>query len=479
MAQEQAGEPAPVILWFRRDLRLADHAAIEACLRSGRPVVPVYVLDDSGGRSPRPGTAARWWLQRSLAALDASLRRRGSRLILRRGPWEEAIPALVDEIGAVEVHAGQSYDPGGRAADARVASRLAVPLAFHHTTLLRPPWAVLTKQGEPFTGLTPFIRACLAAAPPPPPVGPPAHIPAPARWPASASADRPEDNAAHDGLGQMWTPGEGGANQRLGAFLNRALDHYANWRERLDRPGTSMLSPYLRRGEISAATVWHATTTAAGNQGDALGEFRKALLWREFAAHLLWHHPRMIDTPLQPAFANFPWRSDEAALRAWQEGRTGYPVVDGAMREARRTGWLHNRARMVVASFLVKHLLLPWQEGSRWFRATLLDADPASNAASWQWAAGCGTEVIPYFRVFNPVRQGRYFDPEGAWVRAQLPELAGLPADLIHRPWKAEEAQLAAAGIRLGTTYPERIVDHAAARARALAALATIGQGEE
>lgn len=476
------GTHAPVILWFRRDLRLSDHAALVACLRTRRPIVPAYILDDTDRDPWASGAAQRWWLPRSLAALDDSLRRRGSRLILRRGRWSEALPALVRETGASEVHAGRLYDPAARSEDTRVAERLKVQIHGHRTGLLAEPWATRTKQGGSFAIFTPFARASLAAGNPAPPIEPPSHLPAPAEWPATDDLDAWQAGPARSGspgFEEEWTPGEGGAHRRLGAFLDRTLDYYATQRERLDRRSTSRLSPHLYWGEISAATVWHAAAIASGNRGGGLEDFHRNLLWREFSNHLLWHHPAMTDAPLRPAFARFPWRQDEADLRAWQDGRTGYPFVDAAMRQLRHSGWIHNRARMVVASFLTKHLLLPWQDGARWFSEMLMDADPANNLASWQWVAGCGTDAAPYFRIFNPVRQGEHFDPEGAYVRTHLPELARLPTEVIHHPWEATPAQLAEAGVRLGETYPERIVDHAAARVRALDAFAAIGKAEE
>ncbi|NWG46472.1 MAG: deoxyribodipyrimidine photo-lyase, partial [Alphaproteobacteria bacterium] len=270
-----------------------------------------------------------------------------------------------------------------------------------------------------------------------------------------------------------WTPGEAGARERLAAFLAEAAPAYAADRDRPDRAGTSRLSPHLHFGEISPRTIFAAVRHAEESgrlPGKAADKFRAELGWREFAHSLLFHHPELPHTPLREAFASFPWGEDEAALRAWQRGRTGYPIVDAGMRELWHTGWMHNRVRMIVASFLVKDLLIPWQKGAAWFWDTLVDADLANNAASWQWVAGCGADAAPYFRVFNPVLQGEKFDPEGAYVRRWVPELARLPDAFIHKPWQADIRTLKEAGVGLGTSYPEPMVDHADARTRALAA---------
>lgn len=476
----EAGTDAPVLIWFRHDLRLFDHPALLAAIRTRRPVIPVHVLDDAAPGAWRPGGAARWWLHHSLSALGTALKAAGSRLILRRGPWAEVLPALVRESGAVAVHAGRLHEPWARAADGAVAAALPVPVHFHRTATLFDPETMRGRQGTPFTVYTPFARACLSAAPPAPPEAAPERIPAPATWPRSETLAEwdllPDDAGQAQRLAQVWTPGEAAAQRRLADFVDDALDRYAGARDHPGTEGTSRLSPHLRWGEVSPATVWHAAATAAGHRGQGLEAFQKELLWREFAIHLLRHHPHLPAQPLSRAFAAFPWRDAPDALRAWQEGRTGYPTVDAGMRQLRDTGWMHNRVRMITASFLVKHLLLPWQAGARWFWERLVDADLAANSASWQWVAGSASGANPFFRIFNPLLQGERFDPDGRYVRRHVPELAQLPDAFMHRPWEAPAAVLAAAGVTLGRTYPPPMVDHGAARRRALDAFVTLGR---
>jgi deoxyribodipyrimidine photo-lyase len=472
---------APVIWWVRQDLRVTDNAALAAALASGAPVLPVFVLDDEAAGRWAPGGASRWWLHHSLAALAAELATRGAPLVLRRGDSRRILPALAEETGARTVFAGRLYEPWARARDKAVAkalSDLGVEIKGERTALLFEPWEIETKSGGPYGVYTPFSRACFAAPAPDRPLPAPKRIPGPDKPPAS---DRLEDWSLlpttpdwASGLRETWQPGEAGAATRLDRFLRDALARYDDLRNRPDLSGTSRLSPHLHWGEISPAAVWHAASAAGAARGAAVETFLKELLWREFSHHLLWHRPEMPEEPLKPAFSAFPWRNDPAALRAWQRGRTGYPIVDAGMRELWHTGWMHNRVRMITASFLVKHLLLPWQEGEAWFWDTLVDADLAANSASWQWVAGSGADAAPYFRIFNPVLQGEKFDPEGAYVRRWVPELARLPAAVIHRPWEASPLVLREAGVALGRTYPAPIVEHGAARARALAALAEI-----
>jgi deoxyribodipyrimidine photo-lyase len=466
-----------VLLWYRNDLRLADHAALQAALAAGAPVLPVFVLDDAAPGAWKPGGASRWWLHHSLAALEAALAAAGAPLVLRRGDAARVIAGLARETGARAVFAGAGTEPWARRQEAAVAEALAAEgatLRRFRTATLFPPEALRTGAGTGFAVYTPFARAAAAAAAglkPPHPA--PAHIPAPpppASEPLASWRLIPTTPDWAGGLRAAWTPGEAGARARLTAFLDRHLAGYADHRDRADLPATSALSPHLHFGEVSALQVWHA---AAGDSRGA-EKFRAELLWREFALHQLWHHPDLPEQPLRPAFAAMPWRDDPAGLRAWQRGRTGVPLVDAGMRQLWETGWMHNRVRMVAASFLVKHLLIPWQAGEAWFWDTLVDADLGANAASWQWVAGCGADAAPYFRVFNPVLQGRKFDPEGAYVRRFVPELARLDAAFIHAPWEAPATELGAAGVVLGRTYPAPVVDLASGRARALAAFAAI-----
>jgi deoxyribodipyrimidine photo-lyase len=478
----------PVIVWFRQDLRLADHRALSAAVSTGAPIVPVFVLDDTSPGAWGLGGASKWWLDKSLAALADGLSACGSRLILRRGPACDVLRELATETAASAVYAQAAYEPWATATETAVHVALAArDVAFKRMAgaLLKRPDALRTKAGDPFKVYTPFWRALVASEPPPQPVPAPASLRAPDAWPRSDDLaawrlhpTRPDWSA---GLSASWTPGETGADARLDRFLAEALPDYDTLRNRPDLPGTSRLSPHIHFGEISVCTCWHRARMAAERfaaQGVAadkgLETFCKELVWREFAVHLLVHWPTLPETPFKPAYAAFPWREDAASLSAWQRGRTGYPIVDAGMRELWHTGWMHNRVRMIVASFLVKDLLISWQDGEAWFWDTLVDADLASNAASWQWVAGCGADAAPYFRIFNPVRQGEAYDPDGSYVRRWVPELARLPTAHIHEPWTAPPMVLAAAGVTLGKTYPLPIVDHGRARDDALAALKSL-----
>jgi deoxyribodipyrimidine photo-lyase len=457
----------------------------------GGPVIPVFILDEEGEGRWAPGGASRWWLHHSLASLEASLRARGSRLILARGEAAPILGKLLRETGAEAVFWNQRYEPALRARDEGIAADLAgrVEVRISQASLLFEPAAIANRQGKPFQVFTPFWRHCLTL-----PVAPSlrpsrASLPAPASWPRSLALPQfsllPRLPWAA-GFPAVWSPGEAGAARQLRRFVARDMEAYAAERDRPDREGTSRLSPHLHFGEVSPRQIWtaiQAASRASGvfppNRGGAV--FLAEIGWREFAHHLLSHFPRTPESPLREKFQGFPWAADPGGrqLRAWQRGRTGYPIVDAGMRQLWTTGWMHNRVRMVVASFLVKHLRLPWQEGAAWFWDTLVDADLANNTLGWQWSAGCGADAAPYFRIFAPVRQGEKFDPQGSYVRRWVPELARLPAGLIHAPWEASPAVLAAAGVRLGETYPRPMVDHATARAKALAAFKQMGEGEK
>jgi deoxyribodipyrimidine photo-lyase len=473
---------APVILWFRRDLRLADNPALAAAA-GGAPIVPLFVFDAEEGGDWKLGAASRWWLHGSLEALAADLARLGAPLLLRSGPAGAALARLVEEIGASDVFWSRVHEPWAVARDAEIEADLrgrGVEVAIFESTLLAEPSHLRSRSGAPFRVFAPFWRALLSYVEPPLERPAPKALRAAPPPPSERLADwglRPTRPDWAAGLRESWRPGEAQAQRRLADFLETGVVSYARLRDFPAADGASRLSPHLHWGEIGSAQIWRATRAADAPQGDAEA-FLRELGWREFCHHLLAARPDLPDVPIDSAFARFPWARDEGeAFAAWTRGRTGYPFVDAGMRQLWRTGFMHNRLRMVTASFLVKHLLLPWREGERWFHETLVDADLADNAGNWQWVAGCGADAAPYFRIFNPVLQGERFDPEGEFVRRFVPELAGLDAKYIHRPWTAPESAVRAAGLRLGETYPRPIVDHAAARERALAAFGVVRGG--
>jgi deoxyribodipyrimidine photo-lyase len=468
------------ILWFRQDLRLADHAALQAALARGGAVLPLYI--DATGEPAAIGGAGRWWLRESLRSLAAQLAARGSRLLLRGGAVLPVLQQLVRESGADAIYWTRRYEPALAAQDLALQRELRAQGLLAESRggrLLAEPEQLQTQSGTPFQVFTPFWRAFLREIHPPLPLAAPARLPAPSHWPLS----QPESLAElvphapwMDSLAAHWQPGEAAAQAQLRAFVSATLARYADTRERPAIAGTSRLSPRLQWGELSPAQIWHAVGEAAEAQGQSASEWRSGkflaeLIWREFSYHLLQHWPTLPEQPMRAAFAAFPWRADPAQLAAWQRGATGIPLVDAGMRELWSTGWMHNRVRMVVASFLVKNLRLHWREGARWFLDTLVDADLANNTQGWQWSAGCGADAAPYFRIFNPVSQGQKFDPEGHYVRRWLPELARLPDEHLHAPWLAPPLLLAASGVTLGRQYPQPIVDLAVSRRNALQAL--------
>jgi deoxyribodipyrimidine photo-lyase len=455
---------------------------VEAALAAGGPVIPVFI-ESSAEESPwAAGAASRWWLHLSLAALDRSLRARGSRLILRSGPSIRCLLELARECGAAGVLWNRGYEPQVAARDAAVKSELSsrgINTGTFDGSLLFEPAAVRNSSGGPFRVFTPFWRACLSSLVQPHAPGRSCRVlPPPRRWPAGLPLQHLRFTPVPDwagGLRLAWEPGEEGARARLEQFVGGTLSSYPRARDLPAVQGTSRLSPHLHFGEISPHAVWHGIKAALAKANDpglqeAGDAFLRQLGWREFAWHILANNPVSDQEPLRAEFGGFPWRQNARELRAWQRGQTGYPFVDAGMRELWTTGWMHNRVRMVVASFLTKDLLLPWIAGARWFWDTLVDADLANNAFGWQWTAGCGADAAPYFRIFNPVSQGEKFDPKGDYIRRWVPELSRLPARWIHKPWQAPAAILAGSGIRLGEHYPKPIVDHSEARGRALAA---------
>jgi deoxyribodipyrimidine photo-lyase len=377
------------------------------------------------------------------------------------------------------------HEPAIIARDAKLIEALwndGLTVESFNAALLHEPWTIQNQSGKPFQVFTPFWKHCLTKADPDLPVSAPKKLPGPNSWPKSLGLDElelePKINWT-EGLRAAWQPGEAGATANLNRFLAKAVDHYTDQRNRPDVTGTSRLSPHLHFGEVSPRQIWHGLARMGSKRGLPVEKWRGSQFlaevgWREFAHHLLYHFPHTPAEPLRPNFKDFPWCKDAAFLEAWQRGRTGYPIVDAGMRELWKTGWMHNRVRMIVASFLVKDLLLPWTDGARWFWDTLVDADLAQNTLGWQWTAGCGADAAPYFRVFNPISQGETFDPKGDYVRRWCPELSKLPDEWLHKPWQASPEILARAGVQLGRTYPDPVVSHAIAREVALEAFAKI-----
>jgi deoxyribodipyrimidine photo-lyase len=480
-----SNDKPPVIVWLRQDLRLADQPALAAAVASGHPVLPVYVLDD-GLHPLAPGGASRWWLHHSLAALAGDLQRRGGTLILRRSATPgRVIEALANELEAAAVYWGRRYDSTEIEQDTALKQRLAaagIAAKSFNSSLLFEPWAIETQSGRPYQVFTQYWRACRSAPEPNAPLPAPAKIPAPASLPASDVLEdwslRPTRPDWARDFRPVWRPGEAGAAARLEEFLEDRLHGYKTERDRPDRDGTSGLAPHRRCGESAPRQIWHAVRrhlATAKHPPDAdADQFLAEIGWREFSYSLLYHHPRIAREPLKPQFADFPWQRDAQALDAWQRGMTGYPIVDAGMRQLYATGWMHNRVRMIAASFLIKHLLQPWQDGERWFWDTLVDADPASNAASWQWVAGSGADASPYFRVFNPVLQGKKFDPDGDYVRRWVPELAGIDRSITHEPWITEDLPSRHTSKGGAGAYPSPMIDLMAGRHRALAAFASL-----
>ncbi|MDE2345103.1 MAG: deoxyribodipyrimidine photo-lyase [Gammaproteobacteria bacterium] len=468
------------ILWFRRDFRLADNAALQAALRHAETVIPVYIHETGTGEPWPPGAASRWWLHHSLAALDQCLRQKLSRLVIRRGDVLEALQALIRETGAVQVHWNRLYEPHIATADMKIMSTLhaqGLVAESHAGTLLHEPAQLKTVMGQPYRVFTPFWKAFQRTVTVTQPLPVPEALKPPGKWPASLGLGElyllPKLGWAKQ-FADFWQPGEAGAHRQLRRFLKRALADYPQGRNFPGRTQVSYLSPHLHFGEVSPRQVWHAVCGYAAGEShleNGAGAYLRELGWREFAHHVLVHFPHTTTQPLYEKYRHFPWREHyQSLLKAWQQGRTGYPIVDAGMRELWASGWMHNRVRMLAASLLVKNLRVPWQEGSRWFWDTLVDADLANNTMGWQWSAGCGADAAPYFRVFNPVLQSRRFDPDGDYIRRWLPELRRVPEKYLHAPWEMSAAEQSQAGCIIGKDYPQPVIEFSASRREAIAA---------
>ncbi|MHC1550690.1 cryptochrome/photolyase family protein [Phyllobacterium sp. K27] len=469
----------PVIVLFRHDLRLADNRALYAASQSGKPVIPVFILDEETASSARPlGGARQWWLHHSLTSLAKSLEVIGAKLILRKGRPQTIIGELISHTKADMVLWNRRYDPAGIETDTALKAALLeknVTAESFDGHLLHEPYLLKTGAGGYYRVFTPFWRAFLEGPEPRNPVPAPTEL---KPWAGDVSSDKVEEWALlptrpdwakafqHD-----WTPGEEGAKQKLADFLENRGTSYKNERDFPGIEGTSRLSPHLAHGEITPFQIWHASKSPAIRDHSAgLETFRKEVGWREFSYHLLFNNPNLHQANFNKSFDSFGWSKSAKNFDAWKTGNTGYPIVDAGMRQLWQTGWMHNRVRMIVASFLIKHLLIDWREGEKWFWDTLVDADPASNAASWQWVAGSGADAAPYFRIFNPILQGEKFDPDGNYVRHFVPELKDLPDKYLHKPWTAPSSVLQSTSIELDNDYPGPIVEHGVARKRAMEA---------
>jgi deoxyribodipyrimidine photo-lyase len=475
-----AATGSTILVWFRRDLRVADQPALHEALAGGARVIPCYIHASAEEAPWAPGAASRWWLHGALESLDARLRALGARLIVRSGSTAREIDALIHETGATAVYWNRLYEPAIVKRDQVLKTDLesrGIDAQSFNSALLREPWTIATKGGTPFRVFTPFwnaLAARLDQVPPPAPC--PDSLPPVASKLASQELSELALLPARDwtaGMSSAWQPTEAAALAGIERLVEVTVGRYPQSRDLPGQEGTSRLSPYLHFGQISPRQILHALRAAQRTAGaptaGATDTYLRQVGWREFAHHLLFHFPQTTNEPYQPVFARLPARPDPTALRRWQRGQTGIPIVDAGMRELWRTGWMHNRVRMIVASFLTKNLGLSWREGARWFWDTLVDADLANNTLGWQWSAGCGADAAPYYRVFNPVAQAERFDPDGRYLRRWVPEIAALPDRWLPRPWQAPPDELTRARIVIGSTYPAPMVDLKASRERALA----------
>lgn len=460
-----------IIVWFRRDLRVIDHPSLYEAIKSGLSLVPTYIFAPEEEGDWPLGAASRWWLHYSLQSLNNDLKKLHLSLIIRKGSTVQCLKKLVQETKASKIVWSRCYDPTLIEQEKRVENEFQdIETQSFNSSLLFEPWEV-TRKGKPYQIFTPFWKACLLreTVEKPLPV-PKIQTESPHLQSLKIEELKLLPSARWDtGLEKRWTPGTKGALKLLREFLKERVFDYGHDR---DYPAiqTSLLSPHLHFGEISPKIIWYKVSQRMEKKESQphLSAYLRQLCWREFAYHLLYHFPQSPSSPLRDSFNHFPWKKNKKHLEAWQKGMTGYPIVDAGMRELWHTGWMHNRVRMIVGSFLVKDLLISWLEGAKWFWDTLVDADLANNSFGWQWVGGCGKDCLPFFRIFNPMIQGKKFDPQGEYVRTWVPELRKLPNKWIHYPWEAPQEILEMAEIKLGITYPGPILDHTSAREEAL-----------
>jgi deoxyribodipyrimidine photo-lyase len=460
---------SPILVWFRQDLRLHDNPPLIHALDQRKPLIAVYIWSPEDEGIWEIGGASRWWLHHALTALQQALRAKGIKLIVQRGKAATVLKKIVSQTEAKEVVCNARYEPHAilqEKAVEKALEPLSCSVRTFHGNLLFEPGSIATAKGEPYQMFTPFYRACLNER----------ILFSPLRSRHSVipfhgnikSLEIKELNLLpalnwDKEFYKVWKPGEKHAQQMLKRFIESSLSDYSSDRDLPAHLGTSRLSPHLHFGEVAPSTIWRMLSGLKHSE-----PFMRQLIWREFAHHLLIHFPKTPLHPLKKKFSDFPWKKNAHLLKKWQRGMTGFPLIDAGMRQLWITGWMHNRVRMIVASFLVKDLLIPWQAGAKWFWDTLVDADLANNTLGWQWCAGCGADAAPYFRIFNPLAQSKRFDPDGEYIRRYIPELKKLSSRWIHAPHLAPPEALEEAGVVLGETYPYPMVDHDAARKEAL-----------
>lgn len=481
MTHSSSSKQAPIIVLFRQDLRLTDNPALWYASKLGAPIIPLYILDDQTPGQWKMGSAQRWWLHHSLKHLSHSLASEGGSLVLKRGETLQVLKELVKSCSPQAIYFNRCYEPFWVQLEKKIADPLTFPEVHIHSynsALLVEPWMISNQQGGVYKVFTKFWNSVTKDLQFPQP------LPKVTRLQSGQTSIESDDLASWgllpnhpDWAGEfasVWQPGEEGAHKQLDQFIEKGLKNYKEGRNIPSIKGTSYLSPHLHFGEIGPRQVYQRVAEHENGNLEEVKSFLSELGWREFTHYSLYHFPKLPEESFQERFSRFPWKSDNASLKKWTKGLVGYPIVDAGMRQLWRTGWMHNRVRMIVASFLTKDLFIPWQKGEEWFWDTLVDASLAQNAFNWQWAAGCGMDAAPYFRIFNPILQGEKFDPDGTYIKKWVPELARLPSLYIHTPWEAPRELLKGLGIELGETYPLPLVDHKEARDEALKAFDSI-----